>query len=280
MDGGPNAIYRDFMTSSEGDRLDFVIPDLRAVDVRIVGGDVTITAAPSSAGSEGRVDIVVTSGPEASVEIEDGDLRVVHEPLRSWSGLLAGVTGVRADVNITAPEGTAVTVRSVSGDVFVAGFVAETNLTSVSGRLTMTAGDGEMSLRSVSGDLEIDGVGGELRANTVSGDVTAVRVSADVAARSVSGNVALDLDEPGEVTCTTVSGEIAVRLAGDAAVDVDATSHSGHLESEFSGPSGSRRRLAGPIGGGGPRVALRSTSGDITLLRRQTAGATTGTGDR
>jgi DUF4097 and DUF4098 domain-containing protein YvlB len=110
----------------------------------------------------------------------------------------------------------------------------------------------------VSGDLTISG-----------GDPEAV------SARSVSGDITLDLDDEAEVDCTTVSGDVALRLPAGSAIDLDVVTVSGRLETSFpdGGLDAGKRRLRGRIGDGGHRVTVRTTSGDVTVLRRESAGA-------
>lgn len=262
------------MTHYEGDRLELELDEVDEVDVRIVGGEVSITAG-SSAATTVRLEVEVARGPHVDVEIGEGVLAVQHQPVRSLGGLLNGDLSVRATVSVIVPENTDVRVRTVSGDVFVGGIRASCSLSTVSGRITATALDGEVGLRSVSGDIDVQGVAGIVRANAVSGDVTISGGTPDeVTARTVSGELALDFDEAPDVDCTTVSGDVAVRLPASAGVDLDAVTVSGRLQSGFPDllESG-KRRLRGRIGAGGRRLVARTTSGDVIVLRRTTVAA-------
>jgi hypothetical protein len=270
-----DAIYRDFMTHHEGDRLDLELDDVAEVDVRIIGGEVTVTAAGRETTAV-RLEVEVLRGPAVVVDVRDGVLVVEHQPVRSLGSLLSGeMGGVRANVSVIVPEGTETRVRTVSGDVFVAGIRSTTSLTTVSGRITATGLDGDVGLRSVSGDIDVQGVGGAVRANAVSGDVTISGGSpVEVTARAVSGELTLDFDEVPDVDCTTVSGDVAIRLPADADVDVDAVTVSGRLESGYPDAlDASKRHLRGRIGDGGRRLSVRTTSGDVTVLRRANASA-------
>ena len=269
------------MTSFEGDRLELELDeDIHEVDVRIVGGEVSVTAVGSAVADESspsvRVEVDVLKGPDAQVSVRSGVLLIEHQPARtSWGGLLQGELSVRANVSVLVPEGTHVRVRAVSGDVFVAGIPSVSSLTTVSGRITATGLDGEVGLRTVSGDIDVQGVGGTVRINAVSGDVTIQGGAPDeVTARSVSGELTLDFDDVPDLECTTVSGDVAVRFPADAHLDVDAVTVSGRLESAFPDALESgRRRLRGRIGDGGRRLLVRTTSGDLTVLRRSRIGA-------
>ena len=267
------------MAHFEGDQLALELEDIHEVDVRIVGGEVSITAARDE--DEGpatrpvRLEVEVLRGRPIDVSVEDGVLVVEHHPARGLGGLLNGDLSIRASVTVVVPEATDVRARAVSGDVFAGGIRSSTSLSTVSGRITATGLDGEVGLRTVSGDIDVQGVGGTVRVNSVSGDVTITGGSpVDVTARSVSGELTLDFDGVPDVDCTTVSGDVAVRFPADADLDLDAVTVSGRLESGFPDllESG-KRRLRGRIGDGGRRLSVRTTSGDLTVLRRTTIGA-------
>jgi hypothetical protein len=261
------------MTHHEGEHLDLELDGVEELDVRIVAGEVSVTAGGS--GTRARLEVDVLRGPPVTVDLRDGVLVVEHEPVRSLSNLLGGGANVRAEVSVIVPEGTHTHVRTVSGDIFVAGIRSNTSVTTVSGRVTTTGLEGEVGLRSVSGDVDLQGVGGTVRVNSVSGDLT-IRSGdpTEVTARTVSGEITLDLDEVPDIDCITVSGDVAVRLPPDAGLELDVVTVSGRLESSFPDElDAGKRRLRGRIGDGGPRLVARTTSGDVILLRRATVEA-------
>ena len=261
------------MSSYEGDRLELELEDIHEVDVRIVGGEISITAGGGTASA--RLEVEVLRGPDAEVRVDGGVLVVEHQPVRTLGNLLNGDLSTRANVSVIVPEGTEVRARAVNGDVFVGGIRSSSSVSTVSGRITATGLEGEVGLRSVSGDIDVQGVAGTLRVNAVSGDVTVSGgAPEEVTARSVSGELALDFDGVPDVDCTTVSGDVAVRFPADADVDLDAVTVSGRLESGFPDVlEAGKRRLRGRIGGGGRRLSVRTTSGDLTVLRRSAIGA-------
>lgn len=261
------------MSTYEGDRLELELEDVHDVDVRVVGGEISITAGAADASA--RLEVEVLRGPPVQVAVHDGVLLVEHRPGHGLARWLNGDLSVRANVTLVVPEDTAVRARAVSGDVFVGGLRMSTSVSTVSGRITATGLDGDVGLRTVSGDVDAQGVGaGVVRVNAVSGDVTIGGGAPDeVTVRSVSGEVTLDFDGVPDVDCTTVSGDVAVRFPFDAGVDLDAVTVSGRLESGFPDAlDASKRRLRGRIGDGGRRLAARTTSGDVTVLRRETIG--------
>ena len=264
------------MKTYRGDRLQLDLTDIDQLDIRVVGGEVDVTASSAEPRGAVRVEVDVLRGPEARIDVVDGVLVIDHQPARTLGSLLSGSVAAEATVAVVVPEETPVRIRTVSGQVFAAGITAAASITTVSGRITATGLDGDTSLKTVSGDLEVQGVGGTVRVNSVSGDLTISGGDPqEVTARAVSGDLTCDLDEVPDVDCTTVSGDVALRLPADAGIDLEIVSVSGHLETTFPDDDldAGRRRLRGRIGGGGRRVAVRTTSGDVTVLRRSDAAA-------
>ena len=262
------------MARWEGDEVRIEIPRVVEADVRIVAGEVAVTAVAGTA----RLDAEVLSGDELKVELENGVLTVVHEP-KSW---LAGIGSKRTEsfVTLRVPATVPVTVRTVSADAVVAGLQSGADVTTVSGTTTATDLAGEVNLRTVSGDIELQQVRGDVVVNSVSGAVTVAGRVPSLNGRSVSGDLTFDLDEAPEASLSTVSGEVLMRLPANASFRVDATTMSGHLDSAFQvHGTTSRRRLSGTAGDAAtaPAIDVRTMSGDVAILRRELA--STGAGD-
>jgi hypothetical protein len=254
------------MAQWTGDQLDLTFEHVDELDVRIVGGEANVSAGIGPV----RVEVEVLRGPPAEVRFESGRLTVTHEPERSIMGLVGG--GVKVVVSVVVPEATATTVRTVSAEAFVAGLRGDTSVTTVSGGVTATGLDGDVTIRSVSGDIEAQGLDGSLRTDSVSGDVTvSAGVLRSARSKTVSGDVTLDLQSVPEINCVSISGDVAVRLPADADLDLEVATVSGHLDTNFpeDGLEIMRRRMRGRIGSGGPPATVRTTSGNVVVLRAE-----------
>jgi hypothetical protein len=114
--------------------------------------------------------------------------------------------------------------------------------------------------------------GMRVAATTTNGDVAVKSDSRDVSAESVNGNVVVQ-SQQGNVVATTVNGSVTAYLTEPVHVTVDLVA-SGRLHSEFPIQVTHAVRLGriqGMIGGGGRKLELRATRGDIRL-RRATSG--------
>jgi DUF4097 and DUF4098 domain-containing protein YvlB len=198
-------------------------------------------------------------------------------------------TRVSVDYTVTAPAGTSVFAHSMSGDVNVTNIKGEVRADTVSGDVT------------VSGNATASGIDhqNELRVSTISGDVTIRSARArSVDADSTSGNVALTdvmcdratvkafsgditysgaLAKAGRYQFNSQSGDVHLTLVGTSGFELDASTFSGSVGSDFpvtvpagqpvSG-QGSRKSLRGVVGTGGPTLSIRTFSGDITIAKK------------
>ncbi len=203
---------------------------------------------------------------------------------------------------VHVPAGTQVVTRSESGETRVEGVQGAVWVRTQSAAITL-ADLGETRVETGSGAVSISGAG-PLRVTTSSSRIEARRISGNLYVRTQSGQVTAAFVAEGDVDVETGSSAITldgldgglvastrsgrVRVSGNprrswqvttgssaieavfstsAAFTLDASSGSGSVESENLMVQGEtdKRRVAGSIGGGGPRVHLASRSGSIRL---------------
>lgn len=131
-------------------------------------------------------------------------------------------------------------------------------------------------IASVSGDVRVTGVTGRLNASAVSGEVHITDVSGSVSASAVSGDVQVEikrLDGSDDMKFNTVSGDVSVTLPGSLDADVDMSSFSGSIKTDFaievrSERYGSRNSARAKLGEGSRRLKMSSVSGDLSLRRQ------------
>jgi hypothetical protein len=213
----------------------------------------------------------------------------------------------RSEVSFTVavPPGVAVDVRSLSGDVRLAGLEGEARADTVSGDLVVEALSAVASVKTVSGDLRISGCSSnrEVTAGSVSGDITVRGLKArscnigtvsgtvdltdalcdEALVRSVSGDVvyAGSLVKGGRYELKSHSGDIELRLDGKVGFDVDAQTFSGTVRSDWPVTTraseaeempgwrrGRHTTLRGTFGDGSAELSLTTFSGDILLVKR------------
>ncbi|MGP4004535.1 DUF4097 family beta strand repeat-containing protein [Streptomyces sp. 8N706] len=259
-----------------------------AVDVRIVGGTVNVVGTDS--GGPARLEISELHGPPLTVTHEDGTLTVAYDDL-PWKGFFTWLDrkgwNRSAVVSVTVPSRTRVGVGVVGAGAVISGISGRTDLRGVSGDSALVGLTGAVRADTVSGRVEAQAVTGDLRFNSVSGHLTVVEGSgAAVKAESVSGDIVLDLTsgaKGSDISLTTVSGEVAIRLPHPADAEVEANTASGAVSNAFedlrvTGQWGAKR-ITGTLGSGNGTLKATTVSGAIALLRRPPADdATEGTG--
>lgn len=203
---------------------------------------------------------------------------------------------------IAAPVNTRITARSISGSIKARELKGDLSLESVSGTIQILDGARVTSAKSISGNVEIANTNaqGPLEASSVSGTVTLRKVKAgrldlgsvsgdvvveDVESeraevQSVSGNVRYvgPLAHGGRYDLTSHSGEVRLMIAGETGFEVEATSFSGSVRSDFplkvGGNEGDRgrgrrqRSLRGVYGDGSAVLDLTTFSGSIVISRK------------
>jgi len=129
-------------------------------------------------------------------------------------------------------------------------------------------------LGSVSGNVMVDSVTGRLRAESVSGDVDIRNVTGTVSASSVSGNVDVQINNlqgSGDMKFSSVSGNVNVKAPANLDADIEMSSISGSLKTNFQidvqeqryGPGRSAR---GRVGSGMHSLRITTVSGRVRLL--------------
>ena len=130
-------------------------------------------------------------------------------------------------------------------------------------------------LSSVSGSVEVTGVAGQLKAESVSGDVQIKDISGQVSASTVSGNVSVEfsrIEGSASMKFSSVSGNVSVRAPGELDADIEMSTVSGSLKTEFPievlerryGPGRSAR---GRLGSGASNLRITTVSGRVSLIR-------------
>lgn len=248
----------------------------------------TVTATP----------LVDVHAPTAAVAVrtgEDGEVTVVvhTDHPDDWAITRAGSTiAVRDEadrslrrrdrVEVTAPVGADVDVRTASGDVDLDLHAGRVEVATVAGdvrvahatTLTLRTASGDARLGHVTGDLDVRSASGDVTATTVEGDLTATTAAGDVHATTVHGEVhvttaagdlTLDTLLGDTLRARTMAGDVTVGIPSGTSVDLDVTTLTGTVD--LPAP----RTAPPPDDPPRPRTTLhlRTVSGDLTLTRTE-----------
>ncbi len=131
-------------------------------------------------------------------------------------------------------------------------------------------------ISSVSGDVEVSGVSGQIRAKSVSGNVRVKDIIGAVSASSVSGNVdtlVSRLEGSGDMKFSSVSGNVEVKVPGNLDAQIEMSTMSGSLRTEFpievhEKRHGPGQSASGRVGAGARKRSITSVSGNVTLAHQ------------
>jgi DUF4097 and DUF4098 domain-containing protein YvlB len=125
--------------------------------------------------------------------------------------------------------------------------------------------DTSLELDGVSSRISVKDVLGEQRISSVSGDVEVEGSAARLSVSTVSGKISVRPRTPEASQIHSVSGDVSVALPAGAQARVSLSTVSGRLNGE---------RRARSVGRTGPRMAIDTVSGDVTVA--EGSGATPG----
>jgi hypothetical protein len=277
------------------------------LDVSNISGDIVIT---KGGGSEAVVEIVKTASARSEAEARElltqvqveiaergtrGEIKLRYPRGGEMPGR-RGNFGVSVAYSVVAPEGTRIRAASIAGSISATGIKGELSLDTISGSIRVAGAGRLAAAKSISGPVEIvdTNADGSLQASSASGGLTLRRVRARaVELSSISGDVIMDDLECGRVEAQTISGDVrfsgpitknsryeltshsgnvTAAVSGGAGFEVDATSFSGSIKSDFPLGGGTQRghgkSLHGKHGDGSAVLDLTTFSGSIYIAKR------------
>lgn len=178
------------------------------------------------------------------------------------------------DIAVASVQGN-VRARTSGGDLEFARIEGDLDAGTSGGDITLMEGTARARLTTSGGDITVDRAGGQTEVSTSGGDITLRTVAQLVSASTSGGDVHAVITEPiaRDAELSTSGGDVRVEVAKGASFQLDASTSGGDVRAEGititleQGGSG-KSRLVGAVNGGGPRLKLRSSGGDIKVTSR------------
>ena len=148
---------------------------------------------------------------------------------KSWSDF----GGSDLNVLVVLPRGSSLEIMTVSGDASFDGPFGDISASSVSGDVKVSEPCDSLDVKTASGDVVTDVVRTVLKCQSASGGVNCPSAAAKTDIASASGDVNITVVQPGRVGLKVVSGDVHVAVARGLAIDVNATTVSGHMSSNI-----------------------------------------------
>ena len=211
------------------------------------------------AGDEARAKALM-KGLRADVEVRPNQLRIqsrypkIRENVGIWDILGGRVAALQIHYYLQVPRNTSFSLETSNGEVRVRGTRGDVEAVTVNGDVEVVGVVGALELQTTNGEIRLGGIRGAATAQTTNGGITA-----DFA--SVSDRGVVDL--------STTNGNVDASFPTDLRASFEATTTNGRVglsgfEIKTRGMLTSKSIL-GVIGGGGAKVALRTTNGNIDV---------------
>jgi DUF4097 and DUF4098 domain-containing protein YvlB len=259
----------------------FDTPSPIRIRIDVSGGSIRVAAGP-------RTDTVVTVRPgnerkaadvqaaeQTRVEYADGRL-VVTSPRRARLLFMGGMPSV--DIEILAPEGSALDAALSAGDVDGEGRLGDVRIDNrygdirvdrastlrartSAGDITVTQVDEDGEASTSYGEIRVREATGTLRLDSACGDITVERAVGSVGATTKYGQVSVHQAGGGSLDLATSYGKVeaGIREGTPAWLDLDASS--GKVRNLLT-PSDAPREAEEPL-----RIRARTSYGDIVVRR-------------
>jgi hypothetical protein len=197
---------------------------------------------------------------------------------------------VQVSFEITVPSNYNVSVRTSGGSIVIGNLTGEVDLKTSGGDVTVGKIDGEVMAHTSGGDVELEESSKAADLSTSGGDITVGRVlgPAEVStsggnikvgsaegrlkAHSSGGNISANINGPliGDCSLDSSGGSVRVTVDRTAAFDLEASTSGGDVDATGltitikRGGIG-KSRLSGAVNGGGPRLRLHTSGGDVDI---------------
>ena len=197
-----------------------------------------------------------TSGGDISVSDLNGQAKV------STSG---------GDVSLGHIAG-AVDAHTSGGDVAMAGSQTTAMLSTSGGDIKVDNANGSLNVKTSGGSIDIRRVQADLKAQTSGGSIEIGDAGGMIDAHTSGGSIRAHLSRQprGDSKLSTSGGGITVSVASNVALDIDAHTSGGDVTADVPVTIMGKQddsSLNGKLNGGGPKLVLRSSGGDIRLGR-------------
>lgn len=165
-----------------------------------------------------------------------------------------------------------VKARTSGGNLTFAKIDGELDAHTSGGNIRLEEGTAQAQLHTSGGNIIVERAGGPTSVSTSGGDIVLRSVAQLVSARTSGGNVRATITGPikQDTELSTSGGEVVVNLPKNVGFMLEARTSGGEVDAAGltitieKGGAG-KRRLVGAVNGGGPRLKLLTSGGDIKI---------------
>ncbi|HKW45932.1 MAG TPA: DUF4097 family beta strand repeat-containing protein [Gemmatimonadaceae bacterium] len=174
---------------------------------------------------------------------------------------------------IAMPRGLRLRATTGNGELSVERAGSELELSTGNGGIRIGQTEGRVSASTGNGDLEVESARGPVHASTGNGRIFVSTSAGPVSATTGNGDIDVRmgaLTSAGDMNFTSGAGAVRVTLPPDFNGDVDASTGSGDLRTDFAIKLVGRldpQHMRGTIGSGGRTIHLQTGSGRLEIRK-------------
>jgi hypothetical protein len=145
------------------------------------------------------------------------------------------------------------------------------DLVTANGEVRVRGTEGKLHALTTNGDIDLTSVSGGADVRTTNGEIRIARLEGLADAQTTNGSVAAEITSvpsTGSMVFHTTNGNVQLALPRDVHADVDANTTNGRVSINYNVTmkgSISSKTIRGKIAGGGARIVLTTTNGNIDV---------------
>lgn len=177
-----------------------------------------------------------------------------------------------------ASAGKGAELSTAGGEISIDAVTGDLTTTTMGGEIRAGSVSGDARLSTSGGDIVVKAAGGAITARTSAGDITLRRVRGPVVAQTSGGTVVCEIvsvEKPG-VEVATGGGDVTLILPANYRGDLDirvtgVDAEGDYILSQFPEIAVVKRegtqRAEGKLGGGGPKITVRTAAGVVRIRK-------------
>ncbi len=189
--------------------------------------------------------------------------------------ILDNIVTSNASIRVEAITGNS-RVKTSNGSIRVWGVDGSLEATTSNASIEVGQFTGAADLRTSNGRIKADGVRGGFDARTsnasIDASVAELEPGRPLTLESSNGSISLTLDtwKSNDIKARTSNASVNVRLPDKGAADLYLNTSNGNISTDFEITTSqfSKNRIVGKLGGGGPRLDLSTSNGNVRLMKK------------
>ena len=163
-----------------------------------------------------------------------------------------------------------ITGNTSGGSISVASYSGSSELKTSGGSISIGDADGNLEAHTSGGSIELNSASGDVNVKTSGGGIDVHKLQGNITAVTSGGSIKCLMKNQPSQDCSlkTSGGSVTVIMPEGAAVDLDAKTSGGRVrcdhEITIRGKI-EKSSLVGKLNGGGPKLYLRTSGGNINL---------------